>query len=235
MLRDAAFVFRKDAQIEWRAKVTLRQVAPFVVSLLVLFGLAFDRLLVKDAAITDVRSDELPVGFVVPGVYWLGVLFSLILLVQRSVSIETEDGAGTQLRLWGLDPAGVFLGKAAMVAVQLFAIQILLCVGLIAMFDMQLVEPVLLVAVSVLATIGLSAVGSCYGALSAGLRVRETLLPVLLLPVTVPVLLASVQAWQRALTGEADTAWPWVRILFVFVVVYVAFGILSYGALMEES
>ncbi len=235
MFRDAAFVFAKDARIELRAKVTLRQVAPFVVSLLVLFGLAFDRLLVKDTAIADVRVDELPLAFVGPGIYWLGVLFSLVLLVQRSVSIETEDGAGTQLRLWGLDPAGVFLGKAGVVVMQLLFIQVLLCVGLIAMFDLQMTEPLLLVSVSVLATVGLAAVGSCYGALSAGLRVRETLLPVLLLPVTVPVLLAAVQAWQRALTGDVDSAWPWARILFVFVVVYVAFGILSYGALMEES
>jgi heme exporter protein B len=235
MFRDAAFIFGKDARIEWRAKVTLRQVAPFVVTLLALFGIAFDRLLIRDNTVTDVRTDQLPVGFVAPGVYWLGVLFALVLLIQRSVSIETEDGAGTQLRLWGLDPAGVFLGKAAIVAVQLIAIQLLLCLGLVAMFDLQLAQPVLLVSVALLATVGLAAVGSAYGALSASLRVRETLLPVLLLPVTVPVLLAAVQAWQRALTGDVGSAWPWARILLVFAVVYVAFGVLSYGSLMEES
>ncbi len=235
MWRDAMFVLTKDLQIEWRAKVTLRQVAPFVVTLLVLFGVAFDRLIVKDASSTDVRVDQLPVGFVAPGVYWLGVLFSLVLFIQRSVSIETEDAAGTQLRLWGLDPAGVFLGKAAAVALQLLFIQVLLCAGLVAIFDLSISAPLLLLVVALLATVGLAAVGSCYGALSASLRVRETLLPVLLLPVTVPVLLASVQAWQRALTGEVDNAWPWVRILVLFAVVYCAFGVLSYGSLMEES
>jgi heme exporter protein B len=235
MFRDATFIFAKDARIEWRAKVTLRQVAPFVVTLIALFGFAFDRLLIRDSSVADVRTDQLPVAFVAPGVYWLGVLFSLVLLVQRSVGIETEDGAGTQLRLWGLDPSGVFLGKAAMVAVQLAAIQLLLLVGIVAMFGLHLSQPLLLVTVAVLATIGLSAVGSAYGALSASLRVRETLLPVLLLPVTVPVLLASVQAWQRALTGDISSAWPWARILLVFAVVYVAFGVLSYGSLMEES
>ena len=47
--------------------------------------------------------------------------------------------------------------------------------------------------------------------------------------------MAAVQAWQLALVGEVGDGWPWVRLLIVFAVVYVSFGVLAYGALLEES
>jgi heme exporter protein B len=227
----AWIVLRKDLAIERAARITLRQIIPFVVTLVVLFGFALDRVLVNDPLVS---SDEVPVPFVVPGVFWLAVLFSLVLLAQRSINLELEDGAWDQLKLWGLDPAGVFLGKAAALALQLLAVEVLLGGVLIVAFSVEVTGLAVMVAVMLLATIGLSAVASAYSALSAGIRVRETLIPVLLLPVTTPVLLASVQAWQGALTGAAGTAWPWVRVLVVFSVIYVAVGVLAYGALMEE-
>ena len=72
---------------------------------------------------------------------------------------------------------------------------------------------------------------------TAGLRVRETLLPLLLLPVAAPVLLSATRAWEVALGtgGGADGAGPWLRLLFIFAVVYVAFGVVAFGALLEES
>ena len=86
-----------------------------------------------------------------------------------------------------------------------------------------------------LATIGLAAAGTLYGALAAGLRVRETLLPLLLLPVVAPVLLAATRASEAALGGTTGDGWPWVRLLAVFAVIYVAFGVVAFGPLLEES
>ena len=80
--------------------------------------------------------------------------------------------------------------------------------------------------------------GTLYGALAAGLRVRETLLPFLLLPVVAPVLLAGTRAWQAALghrVGDLDTADPWLRLLLVFAVVYLALGVVIFGPLQEAS
>ncbi|HSH60491.1 MAG TPA: heme exporter protein CcmB, partial [Acidimicrobiales bacterium] len=85
------------------------------------------------------------------------------------------------------------------------------------------------------ATLGLAAAGTVYGALSAGLRVRETLLPLLLLPVLAPVLLSATRAWEVALGSSVDDGWRWVQLLGVFAVVYVTFGLVGFGALMEES
>jgi heme exporter protein B len=231
MWRDALVVFRKDLAIEMRSQVSLRQVLPFVVTLVLLFAFALDRVLVNDPLVS---GDEVPVPFVAPGLYWIAVLFSTVLLTQRSIGLELEDGSWEQLRLWGLDPAGVFLGKAAAVALQLLVVQAALGVTIGLAFGLRPTSPVLLLTVVALSTIALSAVASCYGALSAGIRVRETLVPVLLLPVTVPVLLGSVQAWQAALTADSAAGWPWVRVVVLFAVLYTAFGVLAYGALMDE-
>jgi heme exporter protein B len=124
------------------------------------------------------------------------VLFSGLLAVQRAFAIESDDAARDGLRLSGLDPAGIFLGKAGAVAAQLVALEVLL---------------------------------------AAGLRVRETLLPLLLLPVLAPVLLGATRASEAALGQGLDSGWRWVQLLTTFAVVYVTFGVLAFGPLLEES
>jgi heme exporter protein B len=94
----------------------------------------------------------------------------------------------------------------------------------------------LAVVACVAGTIGLAAAGTLYGALSAGLRVRETLLPFLLLPVVAPVLLAGTRIWQAALAGGVPSqGTPWVRLLIVFDAVYLALGVVVFGPIQESS
>jgi heme exporter protein B len=235
MWRDARIIFSKDLAVERRAKVALRQVLPFVFTIVLLFGFALDRVLIQDPLVS---SDTVPVPFVAPGVFWLAVLFSSVLLIQRSIGVEIDDGAWDQLRLWGMDPAGVFLGKTAAMALQLLFIELVLAVAVVLAFGVTVPTGGAAIAiisiVVVAATIALSATASAYGALSAGIRGRETLIPVLLLPVAVPVLLASVQSWQGVLTADIGAGWAWARLVALFAVIYLAVGVLAYGALMEE-
>jgi heme exporter protein B len=97
---------------------------------------------------------------------------------------------------------------------------------------------VLLVLTAVAATCGLAAVGTLYGGLSAGLRVRDTLLPLLLLPVVAPVLIGASRAFESAL-GIGDRAvsegWPWLGLLTVFALAYSALGLVAFGPLMEDA
>jgi heme exporter protein B len=226
MWRDALLVAGKDLRIEIRSRVALNQVAPFAVLILVLFAFALDP---EDGVLVRAAA----------GLYWVAVLLSTLLAVQRSSSLESEDGIPDAQRLSGLDPAGVFLGKAAAVAVQLVLLEILLGIGVVVLYDVDVDVHGLgtLVVTALAATVGLAAAGTLYGALAAGLRVRETLLPLLLLPVVAPVLIAATQASDAALTGRAVEVAPgdWLRLLVVFAVVYLAFGVAAYGPLMEES
>ncbi len=222
MWRDAVLVAGKDLRIEARSRVTINQVAPFAVIVLVLFAFALD-------------PDRGFLSTAAPGLFWVAVLFCSLLGVQRSFAVETADGGRDGLRLSGLDPAGIFLGKAAAVALQLGALEVLLGIGIAVLYGTTVQGAGLLLAAAVAATIGLAACGTVYGVLSAGLRVRETLLPLLLLPVVAPVLVGATRAWEVAFGQSLDDGWKWVTLLTVFAVVYVMLGILAFGALLEES
>jgi len=222
MWRDAALVAGKDLRIELRSRIGLWQVVPFAVLVLVLvaFAIGPDTASLRNAA---------------PGIFWIAVLFSTVLSVQRRVAIESGEGTRDGLRLSGIDPAGIFLGKAAAVGLQLLVLQIVLWVGVTFLFNVRVHVVWLAIATSLLATVGLASAGVLYGALSAGLRVRDTLLPILVLPVLAPVLLAGSKAWQSALDGNASSGAEWLRILIPFAVIYLVVGIVLYGPLQEAA
>lgn len=221
MWRDAVLVAGKDLRIELRSRVGAQQVVPFALVVLVIFAFAFD-------------ADQTLLRSAAAGLFWVAVLFAGVLTVQRSFGLEASDGLRDGLRLSGMDPAGIFLGKAAAVAVQLFVLEVVLAGGVAILYSADLRDGGVLLLTCALATVGLAAAGTVYGVVAASLGVRETLLPLLLLPVVAPVLLAATKAWQETLQS-AGGAWGWMRILAVFAVVYVAAGILAFGPLLEES
>jgi heme exporter protein B len=222
MWRDAVLVGGKDLRVELRSKVTTMQVAPFAVLVLLLFGFAFD----QDHALLTRAA---------PGLFWVAVLLCTLLAVQRSFAVEAADGARDGLRLSGLDPAGIFLGKAAAVALELVVLEVVLGVGVVVLFGTRLHDPALLLLTAVAATAGLAASATAYGMMAAGLRVRETLLPLLVLPVVAPVLLGATQAWMAALGLSTTNGWQWLALLASFAAIYLTLGVLLFGALLEET
>jgi heme exporter protein B len=222
VIRDALLVAGKDLRLEVRSRVALNQIVPFALLVLVLFAFALD----PDRGLLDAAT---------PGLYWIAVLFSALLALQRSSSVEAADGNRDQLRLSGLDPAGIFVGKVLAVAAQLLVLEVLLGVGVALLYNTELGGWALLLATVVVATAGIAAAGTLYGVVSAGLRVRETLLPLLLLPVLAPVLIGSTRAFEAALGGTPSDGWPWVGLMSVFAVLYVVAGVLGFGPLLEEA
>jgi heme exporter protein B len=222
MWAEALLVLRKDLRIELRSKVGMGQIAPFALTILLLFGFALD-------------PDRGVLRTVAPGLFWVAVLLSSMLAVQRSFAIESSDDARDGLRLSGLDPAAVFLGKAAAVALQLLALQVVLALGIYVLYDVAFHGMVLLLATCAFATIGIASAGTVYGVLSIGARARETLLPLLFLPVVAPVMLAATQASEAALGDVVGEGWPWLRLLGVFAAIYAAIGTVAFGPLLEDA
>lgn len=226
MLRDAALIARKDLRVEVRSRVSINQIAPFAVLLLLVFAFALD-------------PDRGVLKRVTPGLFWVAVLFSALLAIQRAFAMEAADGNRDALRLAGLDPGGIFLGKAAAVGAILMALEIVLGAGVAVLYGATVnAGPtgwLLIASTCVLATAGITAAGTLYGVLAAGLRVRETLLPLLLLPVLTPVLIGSTRAFEAAMSGASGDGWPWLALLSVFALVYVAAGLLAFGPILEES
>lgn len=226
MWADARLIAGKDLRIEARSRVGLGQMAPFAVLVLVLFGFALD----PDRGILDRAT---------AGLYWVAVLFSGVLAIQRAFAVEAAPGVPDAIRMSGLDPAGFFLGKFAAIAVQLLALQVVLGLGVVFLYGTELPTTpsslLLLAAVVATATVAIAAAGTLYGVLAAGLRVRDTLVPLLLLPVLVPVLLGATRATEAALDRSVDSGWGWCGLLAFFGALYVGFGVMFFGTLLEES
>lgn len=223
--RIARAVARKDLAVELGSRVLVNQVAPFALVVMVMFAFALD----NDGILQRVA----------PGLVWLATLFSMLVVVQRTFAVESADGALDALRVAGVDPAAIFLGKSLALMVQLLALQTLLVATAFVLYD---VTPsgagwAEAIVTMVAATVGLGFVGTLYGGLAAGARGRETLLPLLLLPVVAPVLIGATRATEAAFgSGGASVSegWPWIGLLAVFAVLFGAAGTVAFGPLVDE-
>lgn len=222
MLADAWLLAVKDLRIELRSRVALNQVVPFALLVLVLFAFALD----PDRGLLEKAT---------PGLYWTAVLFSALLALGRSFAVESGEGVRDALRLSGVAPVSIWLGKVVSIVIQLLVLEVLLGIGIVVLYGADATGwPLLLMTVAV-ATVAIATAGTLYGVVAAGLRVRETLLPLLVLPVLAPVLIGSTRAFEAALGGTPSEGWPWVGLMSVFAAVYVVAGALGFGSLMEET
>ena len=223
--RIARAVAAKDLRIELRSRVVTNQVLPFSGLVMVMFAFALD----NDDVLQRTAG----------GLVWLATLFSLFILVQRTFAVETYDGALDSLRVAGVNPQGIFLGKSLALFIQLLILESVLFVAAVVLYRVNVNGSgvVLLVTCVLCATAGLAFVGTLYGGLTAGARGRETLLPLLLLPVVAPVLICATRATESAFRSGGVTVgegWPWVGVLAVFAAVFGLGGLLSFGSLIEE-
>jgi heme exporter protein B len=225
-VKQALVVARKDLLVEFRARLLLVRVFPFALLVLVLFAVALDSepLILRAAA----------------GLVWLTMLFSSLLLVQRTYDVETEDGALEVLLTSAVEPTQVFLGKLLSAFVQLMTLAVLLVFGAVVLYGATVSgsHVVLLVTTMVCASWGLASVGTLYGAVVANMNGRDSLLALLALPVLAPLLIGASRSTEAAFgsqTIDAASGWAWVALLAVFAVVFSAAGAAAFATLMEPE
>ncbi len=134
----------------------------------------------------------------------------------------------------------IYWGKSLALAVELAVLEVLLLVAAVLLYgaDVPVGGVVLLAATLLTATAGLACVGTLYGGLTSGFSGRETLLPLLVLPVVAPVLIGATRAVESALgTGGValSEGWPWLGLLSVFAIAFGAVGALAFGPLIDEA
>lgn len=222
MWHDIWLVVRKDLRIEARTRVTLHHVLPFVLIVVMLFAFALN-------------ADTTILRRATAGLFWVTVLFAGNTIAQRSAAIDRPDGVPDALRLSRISPAAAFLGKTASMFVQLTATEVVLAAAMILMYDVRLDGIALILAAIPLGTLAIAAVGSIYGPLAAGLDGRESLLPLLMLPALAPVLLGATNAFGVAFGTTVGPGWRWVAMLGMLSAIYVAAGMATSAALLEES
>jgi heme exporter protein B len=218
-----AAVAWKDLTTERRSKANFNAVLFLAALMLLMFGFALG-------------PDSATLRTAAAGIVWLTILFSGNLAFHRSYQVEMEGGALESLLLYPGARSSIFLGK--LTANLVFVLLVLLALVPIAiiLYDIPLgpAAPLLFVVIF-LGTFGFVTLGTFYASMASRSRAREVLLPLLLFPMLVPVLLASVEATGALLQGDPmGEAGRWIGLLVSFDIIFLGASILAFGAVIEE-
>jgi len=220
----ALAIARKDALSELRGRQASGSTLFFAALVLLLFGFALG-------------PDSRRLTEAAPGLLWLAIVFGGLLTVARLHQLEVEDGAMEQLALYPVDRRALYAGKALAGAVAMLALGAVLLPVVAILYSIPIGAALLpLVATVVLGAIGFAAVGTAYAGLTVRMRAREVMLPLLMLPIVAPLLLAAVKATTAALTGDPfGELGAWLQLLAGFDIVMLVAGAGTYGFLLEDA
>ena len=215
-------VLWKDLLSERRSKETLNALFFFALLLLFLFQFAL-----------GAERERLTAAL--PGLLWLGFILSGLVGLGRAFLAEREHDCWEGLLLAPGDKSAIYLGKVAGNLLLMLLVEAILLVLFAVFFNIDLAaHPLRLTVVIGLGTIGFAAVGTLFAAMTAHVRARELLFPVLLLPVQVPVLLGAVKATEAVLLGEPlGAVGHWLGLLTAADAIYLTTGVLTFDAILE--
>ena len=223
LLASSWFIARKDLAIEFRTRTAFLAVLVFAILGVAIFYFAWDA--------TAVAAIDLA-----PGVLWVIFTFSGLLSLQRSFGVELADRAMDGLLLAPIDREAIFLGKALANLIFVAGIQLLTVPSVALLYNLPLGRTLpILFAIALIAAVGLVGVGTLFSAMAANTRLAELLLPMLSLPFFVPVVYAAAQATATLLAGRPMAeAWPFLKLLIAFDVVFLTACTLAFPFTIEE-
>ncbi len=223
LVRDMGFMVMKELRTEWRTKEILTAMGVLGILVLIVFAFAFPP--------GSVRYQRLA-----PGILWVAFVFAGILGMNRSMAQEKEDGCLQGLLLTPMDRGALYLGKLLANLIFLSAIEALVAGLCILFFNVSFSEGFgLFVLVTLLGSTGYVAVGTLFSAIAAQTRFQEVLLPVLLIPLAAPILIAVVKCTGAILDGSGFEAVAfWVKFLAAFYAVFVIGGFLVFEYVVQE-
>jgi len=211
----------KDVAAELHTREMVSAMLVFSVLALLIFSFAL-----------DLRGDVARAA--APGVLWATVAFAGTLGLSRSLAREQQAGSIDGLLLAPVDRSAIFFGKALGNVTFMVAVEVVLLPLFAALFDVPLLRWGVLVVMA-LGTVGYAAVGTLLAAIAVNTRAREVMLPILLLPLAIPALIAAVQATGGLVEGGTlSEVGGWVRILVVYDLIIVAVSMLTFGYVVEE-
>jgi len=214
-IRQAALLAGKDLALELRTKESLNAAAAFSVVILLLFSF-----------VIDPGSEE--ANEFGSGMLWLVFAFAGALVFNRGFARELPNECLDTLLASPLSAASLVLGKAASNLALLIVVEVISLFVFGLFFDIRWwLRPAELAAVSLLATWGISIVGSVFGALTVNLRLRELMLPVLIYPLLLPLLMGAIETTIRIFANQpfTDYEWLWMRVLVVFDVIFTSLAL----------
>jgi heme exporter protein CcmB len=222
--RTALLVLRKDFAIEVKSREILYTTLLFSLSCVLIFSIAF------------VKEGE-PLQDAAAGILWIAIEFAGTLALGRTFERERYAETLRALLLAPASRAAIYVGKMLGILVLLAIVELLLVPLVAVLFHAPLfAEPLLLVALLAAGTTGFAAVGALFAAMLVRARSRDVMLPILLYPMTVPVMIAGVRGTAALLASPADTpiAVMWIGMLAALDVVFITLALWAFEPVMTE-
>jgi heme exporter protein CcmB len=223
-VRTAWLVMRKDLLIEVRSREIVYTTLFFAVSCVLVFAFGF-------------VHEGRPLEEGAAGILWIAIAFSGTLALGRAFERERQAETFRALMMAPVSRAALYVGKLAGVLVTLAAVQVLVVPLVAIMFQAPLFGyPALMAGLLVAGTIGFAAVGTLFAAMLARARSREVLLPVLLYPITIPVIIAGVRGTAALIQADVDlpSARAWLAMLGFFDIVFITLALWTFEPVMTE-
>lgn len=217
-------VTRKDLLVEARTKEILYTTVFFALACVLVFAFGFVR---DGQALPDAAA----------GILWIAIAFSGTLALGRAFERERQGETLRALLIAPIDRPALYLGKLLGILIVLAAVETLVVPLVALMFQAALFDHALLmIGLLVAGTVGFAAVGTLFAAMLVRARSRDVLLPVLLYPITVPVIIAGVRGTAALLQPEADQpmARAWIAMLIFFDVVFITLALWTFEPVMTE-
>jgi len=220
----AWLVTRKDLLIEFRSREIVYTTLLFAVTCLLVFAFGFVR---DGRAVEDAAA----------GILWVAIAFSGTLALGRAFERERQNETLRGLLMSPIPRAALYVGKLTGIVLLLIAVEIVIVPMAGIMFQAPMLDhPLMLAALVLSGTIGFAGVGTLFAAMLVRTRSRDVLLPILLYPVTVPVMIAGVRGTAALLADEPSIAMArvWLSMLILFDVMFVTLALWTFEAVMTE-
>lgn len=219
--RQVGVMVRAATLAELRTRETPVAMVVFAMLVLLIFSFAFD---LRPGTPPDVLS----------GVLWSAILFAGMLGLGRGFAAERERGTLDGLLLAPVDRSAIYLARLIDNLLLMLVMEAVILPATAVLFNLPVWRPALLLAV-LLGTVAFAVVGTLFGVIAANSRARDVLLPVLLLPVSVPIVIASVEQTAAVLAGPALlAAFPWTRLTVGYAVLFFIMSMLLFEHVLDE-
>ena len=224
LLEAAWLVMRKDLLIEFRSREIVYTTLFFAVSVMLVFSFSFVR-------------EGIAVDGAAGGILWVAIAFSGTLALGRAFERERQNETLRGLLMSPAERPALYLGKLTGILILLAAVEVVVVPMVAFLFQAPLFRyPAMMAGLLLTGTLGFAAVGTLFAAMLVRTRSRDVLLPILLYPITVPVIIAGVRGTAALLQPDVDLpmARAWLSMLVFFDIVFVTLALWTFEAVMTE-
>jgi len=199
----------KDLTSEMRSRENISSMFFFALIVILIFSFSFS-------------MDQQTAKELMPGIMWVAFVFTGIIGLGKSFTAELQNDCLENLQMNPIPRGAIYLGKLASNLLFMLIVEVILFPLFVIFFNLDVFEKIpLFVVILITGTLGVSAVGTLFSAMTVQIRAREVMLPILLLPLIVPVMIGAVEATGGVLRGDPISLYrQWIELLIIFDVIF---------------